>query len=229
MKYFLLTPVLFIVFTLSAQTRKFQLGLQTQVGYSQNKLTSTPASSAIRDFYADLEKPSAAWGTHLIATYALTNHWSFSFGLGYNQTGYKYPRRKLDYANPAGTEPTEIEVGFISQDISIPIAARYYFTSKRHLYLTAGLMPLLNIGQIQKHTFWYENGSTETNTSDDISATYRAWNYRVTSGIGYEIRVKNNFSIQLQPVAEFSLLPTTKNTEIKRYPLMYGISMIALF
>lgn len=226
-----ITLVVFSCFTIQAQEKKFDFGINLFPNYSMGVISNdgnTPSS--VESSFQDIETWKPSMSANIFVEYNLNKRSSIGFGLGYQNNGERTKKFDLIFGvNPNTGEiendpsaPTQARTIYNHHNIEIPIYYKHSFGER--FYLLAGTSAIINISNTRTGVKFYADGSKERNTLEDNSTDFRGFNFSGNVGFGMNYLNKEKFSLFVHPYIQYGILGVSKSASLNRNILSLGIS-----
>ncbi|MCB9274383.1 MAG: outer membrane beta-barrel protein [Lewinellaceae bacterium] len=222
---FLLIGALLLGTAVLAQA-EFGWGVEVYPNYSGRRLVAQSTISR-----EDINKLEALESGRLSYTAGLFAQWrgqraGFQTGLRFMETGYQTIRTNLtaDDNPPEGAEQKRD----IYQNLNLEIPAELQFyqqlDDKNHFFFMIGLSLAYNISNYH-NTAFYTGESRDVRREKEDNAAFNSILYSFQSGMGWEHRFSEGFSMVLQPAFQFWPTALLKENDINRNLYSFGLRL----
>ncbi|MBK8554341.1 MAG: PorT family protein [Lewinellaceae bacterium] len=139
--------------------------------------------------------------------YNLNDRLSLQLGLGYSNTGTRYPKTKAEWPQPGPDLATHSSLNTVQHSIIAPLQVHYRIaTQGLRWYASAGLTPSYLASEQNNVKLWFSDGSTDnTNMASNLD-NYNRVNLSAGLGFGVEIPLGSAMRLSVQPTFEANLL-----------------------
>ena len=216
---------------LSAQSKKFQAGAELNAGWSSTTFQYDADPSGLYGVLKAHIGGRPAGGITVFARYHATQRLSIQAGFGYQVSGWKQGRFAVNGEPPAISYPIANAIGIenhaIYRDLLLPVQVRYRFSKSQQggWYGLAGVAPAYKLAYKNADTVYYNDGSQNTQTSNQPEAFYHKFNVLGQIGCGYEFLVGERLGLYLQPTAGYAFLSTLDTDGLKMQGYSVGLSV----
>lgn len=205
-----------------AQDKDFHFGFCIYPNYSIGMITNDGSVSVdMQNYYEDIEIGKPSISGNIFVEYNFTNKFSSSIGIGYQNCGEKTKKQDLTYNTSDPLLGTHVRFVYNHHNLEIPLLFKYNITNE--IYVTAGTSGIFNIYNTSTSKMYFENKSTERNTNEDNSTSFRKINLSLNAGIGFIVLSKEKFSLFSQPAFQLGLLGISKNAPLNRKMISTGL------
>ena len=190
---------LFLIDSLFAQNRPFEVGVSIMPLISNNLLTAkSSAMPEIVKLYQDNETNLFGFAMNAVVRKPITNKISMQSGFGFSLEGNDSKKRNVNWASP------------------------------RPFYVQTGLVGVYNFKRISKAISYFSSKSSVTTVSED-NLDIRRINLSTSLGLGMDIINKAGYKVFIQPNFDINLFSIHQEAPISRRLYNFGLIMGVLF
>lgn len=214
MKKFSLLLLLLFALNAFSQNKKVRIGVNLfpnlSVPFIVTNSTAPVTNPSIGYGYTTplYSKEKFSFSGNVFVQLQLSNRFKVNVGLGYMNNGNR--------TAPNGNVATLVvlETPTLNQHhVEVPIAFQLYFGNR--FYWTAGISPVYN---------FLSTSSTDNETIKITSDFYRTFNLFANMGLGLDYIKKDNYSLYLQPYAQYGFLGVGKDVPQNLIMFSFGLS-----
>lgn len=221
---------LFLIDSLFAQNRPFEIGVSIMPLISNNLLTAkSSAMPEIVKLYQDNETNLFGFAMNAVVRKPITNKISMQSGFGFSLEGNDTKKRNVNWASPDPSLPNAIKLQYIHYNLNIPVLLNYHFSVfNSPFYVQTGLVGVYNFKRISKAISYFSSKSSVTTVSED-NLDIRRINLSTSLGLGMDIINKAGYKVFIQPNFDINLFSIHQEAPISRRLYNFGLIMGVLF
>lgn len=183
-----------------AQDRRFYVGAQFFPNFSMVQYThDSSVPDAVVANFMESEKPLPNSSEHLYVGFQINPKASLEIGIGYHKFGYLRPRHLVTFPDMVTSYEQRLTYNF--RYLEVPLNFRYYFSNR--FYATTGMSGLINLSSDQIQKIYYEDGSTEVNSTTYPKEDFRKMNATGNIGVGFDVVSSPSFRMFVQPYFQY--------------------------
>ena len=227
---FSLTAIVLCLTTLAFSQAEFSWGLEAYPNYSHRRLiaqTSIPSNEA--RVLEDLETGRFSYSAGLFAQWR-GGRAGFQTGLRFTNTGYQTIRTPLSADDTPPPGATEKRIDYQNLFLEAPAELQFIqeLDDNNDFFFMVGMALAYNLSNTNK-TIYYSGNTSSANSEKANNEDFASFSYSFLSGMGWEHRFNDRFSIVLQPTFQFWFKALLVEADINRNLYSVGLRMAVKF